>query len=362
MATIPTFLAIAEGKFGVITAKTAVSAVRYFPDRVVGVLDSSAHGRTVQEVIGVGGAIPIVRTFEEGLALRPQAILIGIAPRGGRLPAEWRGWLETAIDRGLEIWSGLHTYLSDDPGLAARAMAKGVRIVDLRKPPEELPVANGRARQVDALVVLTVGTDCNTGKMTAQLQLLHGLEARGLRARFAPTGQTGILVAGWGIAVDAVVGDFVAGAAERLVLEAAREADVVLVEGQGSLFHPGYSGVTLGLLHGSCPAAMILCHQASRRFVGEYHKEPPWVKIPPLAEIVRLHEDAAAWVHPSRVIGVALNTYDLPEDEARAAVERASQETGLPATDPVRFDPAPLVDAVSQAAAARRVARSTTPA
>jgi uncharacterized NAD-dependent epimerase/dehydratase family protein len=353
----PTFLVIAEGKFGVITAKTAVSAVRYFPERVVGVLDSTARGRTVQEVIGFGGAIPIVRSFEEGLALRPEAILIGIAPRGGQLPAEWRGWVEEAIDGGLEIWSGLHTLLGDDPDLAPRARARGVRIVDLRRPPDALPVSSGRARLVDALVVLTVGSDCNTGKMTAQLELLRRLEARGLRTRFAATGQTGILIAGGGIAVDAVVGDFIGGATERLVLEAAGGADVVLVEGQGSLIHPGYSAVALGLIHGACPAAMILCHQASRRFVSEYHPEPPWIAIPPLGELVRLHEQAAAWVHRSRVIGIALNTYDLSESEARAAVERAARETGLPATDPVRFDPAPLVEAVSEAAAARRAAR-----
>ena len=357
MRRTPTFLAIAEGKFGVITAKTAVSAIRYFPGRVVGVLDSTARGRTVEEIVGFGGAIPIVRSFEEGLALRPEAILIGIAPRGGRLPAEWRGWLETAIDRGLEIWSGLHTLLGDDPDLAARARARGVRILDLRRPPDDLPVSSGRARLVDALVVLTVGSDCNTGKMTAQLELLRGLEARGLRTRFAATGQTGILIAGGGIAVDAVVGDFIGGAVEQLVLEVASGADVVLVEGQGSLIHPGYSGVTLGLMHGSCPAAMILCNQASRRFVSEYHPEPPWIRIPPLAQLVRFHEAAAAWVHPSRVIGIALNTYDLPEREARAAVERAADETGLPATDPVRFDSAPLLDAVAQAAAERCAAR-----
>ena len=358
MTRTPTFLAVAEGKFGLITAKTAVSAIRYLPGRVVGVLDSTARGRTVQEVIGFGGAIPIVRSFEEGLALRPEAILIGIAPRGGQLPAEWRGWLEAAIDRGLEIWSGLHTLLGDDPDLGARARARGVRIFDLRRPPDGLPVSSGLARLVDALVVLSVGSDCNTGKMTAQLELLRGLEDRGLRTRFAATGQTGILIAGGGVAVDAVVGDFIGGATEQLVLESARGADVVLLEGQGSLIHPGYLGVTLGLIHGSCPAAMILCHQASRRFVSEYHQEPPWIRIPPLAELVRLHEEAAAWVHASRVIGIALNTYDLPEQEARAAVERAARETGLPATDPVRFDSAPLVEVVAQALAARRAARA----
>ncbi len=358
----PTFLAIAEGMFGVITAKTAVSAIRYFPERVVGVLDSTARGHTVQDVLGFGGAIPVVRTFEEGLALRPQAILIGIAPRGGRLPDEWRGWLETAIDRGLEIWSGLHTYLNDDPDLAARARKRGVRIFDMRKPPEPLPVSNGRARDVDALVVLTVGSDCNSGKMTAMIELERGLKASGVRARFVATGQTGILLAGSGIAVDAVLGDFIGGATEQLVVEAARDADVVLVEGQGSLIHPGYSGVTLGLIHGSCPAAMILCHQPSRRLVGEYHGASAWVPIPPLKDLVRIHEEAAAPVQPSRVIGIALMTYDLPEAAAHEAVRQAQAETGLPATDPVRFGVEPLIGAIARAAAARRAAQAAAPA
>ncbi len=358
MPSAPTFLAIAEGKFGLITAKTAAAAIRYLPGRVLGVLDSTSPARTVQEVLGFGGDVPVVHSFEEGLALRPDAILVGIAPRGGRLPAEWRAWIETAIDRGLEVWSGLHTYLGDDADLAARARRSGARIFDLRRPPGDLPVSSGKARLVDALVVLAVGTDCNTGKMTTQLELIRGLEARGLVTRFAPTGQTGILIAGWGISVDAVVGDYIGGAAERLVLGAAPGADVVLVEGQGSLIHPGYSGVTLGLLHGSCPAAMILCHQTSRRWVSEYHtEETPWIRIPPLAEMVRLHEEAARWIHPAPVIGIALNTYDLSERAARAAVARAERETGLPATDPVRFDAEPLVEAIARAATARRAAR-----
>ncbi|MGA2383727.1 MAG: DUF1611 domain-containing protein [Gemmatimonadales bacterium] len=364
MARAPTFLAIADGSFGVITAKTAVSAIRYLPERVVGVLDSTASARTVEEAIGFGGAIPIVRTLEEGLALRaaPQALLIGIAPRGGRLPAEWRGWIEQAIDRGLEIWSGLHTYLNDDPVLAARARKRGVRIFDLRKPPDVLPVANGRARLVDALVVLTVGSDCNSGKMTALIEIERGLRRRSVGCQFVATGQTGILLAGKGIAVDAVVGDFIAGATEQMVVEAAKGSDVVLVEGQGSLIHPGYSAVSLGLIHGSCPAAMILCHQASRRLVGEYHGASAFLPIPPLARLVHLHEQAAALVNPSRVIGVALMTYDLPEAAARDAVRRAEDETGLPATDPVRFGAAPLIEAIAAAAAARRAARARAPA
>ena len=185
--------------------------------------------------------------------------------------------------------------------------------------------------------MLTVGTDCNVGKMTAQLQLIRRLNERGIRTRFVPTGQTGIMIEGWGIAVDAVVADFIAGAAERLVLEGSKNADVVLVEGQGSINHPGYSGVTLGLLHGSCPDAMILCHQSTRKYIGDY-REAAWLRIPPLSEYVQLYETIGAAVHPTRVIGISLNTYDMNDLEARRACDQAEKETGLPATDPVRFD------------------------
>jgi len=199
-------------------------------------------------------------------------------------------------------------------------------------------------------VILTVGSDCNVGKMTAQLQLRDELVRRGHRARFVATGQTGIFIEGWGIAVDAVVADFVAGAAEQLVLEGANEADIVLLEGQGSVIHPGYSGVTLGLLHGSCPDGLILCHQTTRDYIGDYHGRAPWVKIPPLRELVGIYERAAAPVRPTRVLGICLNTFDLSEQEAGAAVARAALETGLPVTDPVRFDPGPVVEAIVRAA------------
>jgi uncharacterized NAD-dependent epimerase/dehydratase family protein len=155
------------------------------------------------------------------------------------------------------------------------------------------------------------------------------------------------MIEGWGIAVDAVVADFIAGAAERLVLQASDDADVVLVEGQGSINHPGYSGVTLGLMHGSCPDAMILCHQSSREYIGDY-REAAWLRIPPLAEYIRLYETIGSAVHPTKVIGISLNTYDMSDDAARAACEAASKETGLPATDPVRFDAEPLLGAIQQ--------------
>jgi uncharacterized NAD-dependent epimerase/dehydratase family protein/phage shock protein A len=341
----PAYLIIADGDFGPMTSKTANSVIRYRPDRVVAVLDRQHAGRTVADVLGFGGTIPVVGSIAEGLARGADAVLIGIAPQGGRLPAEWRQWLAEALDHGCDLWNGLHTFLTDDPVLSAKAQARGRRIHDLRRPPSGLPIASGLAKRVAPFVVLTVGTDCNVGKMTAQLQLIRRLGDRGLRTRFVATGQTGIMIEGWGIAVDAVVADFVAGAAEQLVLEGSRDADIVLVEGQGSINHPGYSGVTLGLLHGSCPDALILCHQSSREYLGDYREES-WLRIPPLTQYIRWYESIGAAVHPTRVVAISLNTYDLGDLEARQACERAQEETGLPATDPVRFDSGPLVDAV----------------
>jgi uncharacterized NAD-dependent epimerase/dehydratase family protein len=339
------FLILADGEFDPLGSKTANSVIRYLPERVVGVVDHVQAGKTVQEVLGFGGGIPVLASMRDGLALRPDGVVIGIAPIGGRLPDQWRQWLLDALDAGCDLWSGLHTFLADDPVLAERARIRGRQIHDLRRPPADLPVAAGRAKEVEAFVVLTVGTDCNVGKMTAQLELTRQLNQAGLRTRFVATGQTGIMIEGWGIAVDAVVADFIAGAAERLVLEGSREADIVLVEGQGSINHPGYSGVTCGLVHGACPDAMILCHQSTREYIGDY-RQAKWLRIPPLGEYVRLYETVAAAVHPSRVIGISLNTYDMTDEAARHAVQAATRETGLPCTDPVRFGPEPLVEAV----------------
>ncbi len=340
MSPTPRFLVLAEGSFNPVQSKTANACIRYTPERVAAVLDSTQRGKTAEQVLGFGGRIPVVGSVDEGLAHRADALLIGIAPQGGRLPGAWRATILRMLDDGRDVWSGLHTMLGDDAEFAAHAAASGATIHDLRRAPSDLEVARGRVREVDATVVLTVGTDCNIGKMTAALQLLGGLRARGHRVAFAGTGQTGILVDGRGIAVDAVVADFIAGAAERLVLEAARDADIVLVEGQGSIIHPSYSGVAYGLLHGALPHAQVMCAQPSRTAI----RYNDWMAIPPLPDFIALHERVA--LRPAPVIGVALNTLDMTGDAAAAAVERTARETGLPTTDPVRFDPEPLVAAI----------------
>lgn len=344
------FLVLAEGNFGPQTSKTANACIRYVPSEVVAVIDSTCAGSTAAQVLGFGGDIPVFASFAEGLARRPSALLIGIAPAGGQLPAAWRAVVLEALRVGLDVWSGLHTMLADDAALAAAAAASGAVIHDLRRAPIDLEVGSGRVRDLAATIILTVGTDSNIGKMTTQLQLRDVLRAQGHRVSFAATGQTGILIEGRGIAVDAVIADFIAGAAERLTLEAAAEADIVLVEGQGSLIHPSYSGVTLGLMHGALPHAMVLCTQPSRRMV---HRNP-WVPIPPVTAVLRLYEAAMQLVHPAPVIAIAMNTLGLSEAQARSAIDAVQRETGLPATDTVRFDASPVADAVTAFHTARR--------
>lgn len=352
--TRATYLVLAEGALGIHSSKTATSAVRYLRDRVSAIIDSTKAGRTVQDVLGFGGDIPVVASLEEGIekaVVAPSALLVGVAPRGGQLPEGATEVIVAAARKGFDIVSGMHQYLSDIPVIRDAAAEAGVSIVDLRRPPVDLPVSTGRARLVESFNVLMVGTDCNLGKMTAGLEIRDALLAEGEMVAFAPTGQTGIMIEGWGIAVDAVISDFTAGAAELLVLEGAERAGpdgIIIVEGQGSLIHPGYSGVTLGLLHGSLPEAMILCHDVSRTTIrGDNVYD--WVPIPPLSEMVKLYEGVAGWLRPAPVIAIALKTNELSEEDAKAAIRRAQEETGLPVTDPVRFGAGPLARAIIEA-------------
>jgi uncharacterized NAD-dependent epimerase/dehydratase family protein len=323
---------IAEGEFGVLTSKTAACIVRYQPERVVCVIDSTKSGRTAGDVLGYGGRIPIVASVQDAVPLAPDTLLIGIAPRGGSLPPQWRQTLMTAIDRGLNIISGLHTMLRDDPEIANLAAYRGVRIWDIREPVLPDGVSQGALRDKDGLVILTVASDSRSGKMTVAYELAEWLTGKGIDARFVATGQTGILLSGWGVVVDRVPGDFMSRVVEDLTVEALASSRVAVVEGQGSLVHPGYSGVALSIMHGCYPDAMILCHQPTRREIRGYN-----IKIPALGDLIRMHEDVMGPVVPSKVIAIALNTFDLDEAEALAAVDTVEDETGLPATDIVRW-------------------------
>lgn len=325
---------LAESRLLDANAKTAHGLLRYGKDEVVAVIDSTLAGRRALEVMpDLRRDAPIVGSLEEALAHSPTSILVGVAPPGGRLPEAWMAGLREAAEAGVEIVSGLHQRLA--PGFPGR------KVWDVREPPEDVPLFSGEALEVGPKVALTVGTSSAIGKMTATLELERAARAAGVRSEFVATGQTGIVIAGWGICVDAVVSDFVAGAAERLVLEAAKTSpELILVEGQGSLGHPAYSGVTLSLLHGSCPDCLVLCCDAlDDKIMGLVPRPAP-------ALAARLYEEVAALVKPAPVAAVSVNTKGLEDAEAKEFVARISAETGLPAADPLRHSALPILEAV----------------
>ncbi|HEU0303478.1 MAG TPA: DUF1611 domain-containing protein [Gaiellaceae bacterium] len=319
--------------------KTARGILHYSPHPTVAIVDSTRTGEAME-------GVPVVATVAEALEHGPTTAVVGVATQGGRFPPAWRALLTECIEAGLDVESGLHEFLSDDAELSELARAHGVELRDLRRPPADLNVPSGANLELNAKVVLTVGSDCAIGKKTVAVELDREARRQGIASVFCPTGQTGIAIAGWGIAVDAVVADFIAGAAERIVVEGAeRGGRLLFVEGQGSLVHPLYSGVTLGLLHGAAPHALVLCHKAGTTEIEGCPGHP----IPPLRELVELHEAVSLPARKAKVVAVAVNTADLEEDEARRAIAGVEAETGIASDDPVRFGAASLLAAVQAA-------------
>jgi uncharacterized NAD-dependent epimerase/dehydratase family protein len=338
----PRVAILADGLFTRTTAKTAIGVLRYASYQIVAIVDSTKAGTDAADHVGVGRGVPVVATVDDAIARGADVLLIGTAAAGGRIPDAYRPFLSRALERGIAVWNGLHERVLSDPRLAEAAQRGSASVRELREPPAELPIGGHRRPREGVTVVLTVGSDAAVGKMTASLEIVAALRRMGEKTAFVATGQTGIAIAGDGIAVDAVVADFIAGAAEKMVCEAAEHADWVIVEGQGSLTHPGFSGVTLGLLHGTGPDQMVLCHNATRKSMKGYDDGLP---LRDLRELIHIYEDAAAWRRPpgyppARVVAVALNTGDLmssdPPDLAFSWVTGASAATGLPAADPIR--------------------------
>lgn len=340
---------LSEGCFGEQTSKTATGVIRYGAWPIVAVIDSTQAGKTVREVTGISCDAPVVSALDEAMTYQPKALLVGTAPQGGGLPEDWRHILAEALRQGLHLISGLHVFLKDDPVLCQLAGEQNLMLWDVRDPPPEKRVAQHRLRPPASRVITMVGSDCSVGKMVTALELDRGARLRNRRSRFIATGQTGILIAGSGLPLDRIIGDFMAGHLEHAIfqaLESIPPPEWLFVEGQGSLVHPGYSGVTLSLLHGSNPDALILCHNPSLRTIRGYE-----VPLPSLSELVSIYEAAANWPKlPSepraRVVGISLNTKDFSDMEADALLQKAQAETGLPVTDPVRVGVSPLLDAL----------------
>jgi uncharacterized NAD-dependent epimerase/dehydratase family protein len=339
---------LAEGAFNWHSGKTATGVIRYSQDTIVAVIDSQTAGQDVAHALHepLGEGIPVVTDIHAALAYQPDTLLIGVANRGGYLPDAWRGQILTAIDAGLNVVSGLHLFLSDDEELSAAAAHHNVTIWDVRHPPTETRVSDFTPHRAGSHTILLVGSDCATGKMTAALELDREARKHGLDSTFLATGQTGIMIANNGLPVDRLVSDFTAGLVEKMVLDATNEHEWVFVEGQGALNHPGYSPVTLGLIHGSVPDAMIFSHRAGATTIEGYEQ----CLLPTLNRMIAMNEEAISWIRPDRscrVLGLALVTSGLNDDEARNALKLAENETGLPVTDVVRFGAAPLIDALT---------------
>jgi len=322
---------LTEGRLGTFTSKTAASLIRYKPDEVVAVLDSTHAGKKLEDILEIGHGIPIVATLQETLAFDPTSLVIGIATPGGVLPEAWRAVICEAIQNRLEIVNGLHTFLTEDAEFVSLAKSHGARLWDVRQPPAHLDVGRHQVHKLPNLRVLTVGADSSIGKMLAAIEITRAARRAGWDSEFVATGQTGIMIEGSGIAIDTVVSDFISGAVEQLIMER-KHREMLVVEGQGTIIHPSYSGVSLGLLHGAAPQALVLCHQPGRDFLRNLP-----VKIPSYNDLIHVHETIARALFPCEVVAVSLNCAGMTKEEARRAVDAAHRETGLPATDCVKF-------------------------
>lgn len=321
----------AQDSFGVETAKTGIGFIRYGLCETVGVVDKRLAGKTTTDVFKPLPPIKIFNSIEEAKKARPDAdvLLIGIAPSGGQLPKEWVDDIKVAINLKLNIVSGLHDFIEQIPEVKSQASKAGVFIWDLRKNNSKHNIANARLLDYPVKVILTVGTDASVGKMTVALELTKSAKKLQKPAKFIATGQTGMVISGSGVPIDAIVGDFMAGAIEEEIIKASKQGcNIVFVEGQGSILHPGFSGVTLALFHGAMPHKLILCHK-----VGLDYLRNTKIKIQSLRQFINIYENVSIPLREAKVVGIGLNTATLNDYETKEAIKAVEGETGLLADD-----------------------------
>lgn len=325
--------------------KTGLAYLRYGEADVAAVIDHQSAGETLSKLTGIERDVPIVASVTDALAYSPDVLLIGIAPSGGALPEDWYEEVRQGVAAGLCVVNGLHTPMASlVETLPERALAPGQWIWDIRQEPQGLQIGSGKARSLSCQRILTVGTDMGVGKMSASLELDRAARRRGINSKFLATGQGGLMIAGDGIPLDAVRVDFAAGAVEQMVLQFSGDRDLLIVEGQGSLLHPG-STATLPLIRGSQPTGLILVHRAGLKHIHNV----PEVQIPPLPEVVQLYETVASGggaFGKVQVKAIVLNTFGLDAQAAKAEIEQVQQETGLPCADVVRFGAESILVAV----------------
>lgn len=344
-----TSLIYAEGVFGLDTrkkfpmrAKTADGILRYAQYPISGVIDSATHATTAKEVLGrylddsKNNEVPIFSSLSDAQnATNASVLLLGAAPEGGELPQEWENDILTALQQGMHVVSGMHYPLKDNASFREAAEKSGAIIWDVRSDADlqSIPVCSSQAYHIQKPIVLTVGTDAAIGKMTTSYELARAAQKRGLRACVIPTGQTSIMIEGWGVSIDALPADFMAGAVEKMLIEKQDDYDIFFVEGQGSLFHPAFSNTCISLIHGAVPTHMVLVHRPVRKHsIGS-----KLVALPSLKEAIQHYESSILPTYRNtKVIAVALNTSGMTEEDARNATQEAENETGLPVGDVVR--------------------------
>ena len=337
---MPEFTILCPGAFDYILNKTGNMLIRYRPHDVCCVIDQDKAGRTAQDVLGFGGEIPVVSNFKEAEDYSPNALMIGSAPQGGYINKDYRREITAAIQYGCDIYSGMHQFLNDDPELAPLARENAITINDFRRPPDPPHFPKGTWKKRKVKVLLIVGTDCDTGKMTTAWEITERLRKRGRDVRFVGTGQTGIMLGGYGVPVDAVVGDFMAGEIEYAIDEVGDQVDLVIVEGQGSLTNMYYAGVTLGLMHGSMPDYLVMTDEPGREIDVSNNR------MASIGDVMELHLSLMKNFKQSQFLGINLLTLKMAEDLALNEIKNLEKKHKLPVTDLVRFGDRELIDKI----------------
>ena len=324
----------AQDSFAVESAKTGVGFIRYGLCETVAIVDRTLNRKFASDVLTGLPKIPIFESIESAKKNRPDAdvLLLGIAPAGGKLPREWISDIKSAINLKLNIVNGLHDFLENISDVKELALKQKTFIWDVRKYKGDLIVANTKLLDVPMQIVLTVGTDAAVGKMTVSLEFSKAARKNNFQAEFVATGQTGMMISGDGIPIDAIIGDFMAGAIEQQLLKISKKkCNFAFVEGQGSILHPAWSGVTLALYHGSLPHKLILCHRAGNKYLRNTK-----IEIESLNQFIKIYESVSLPLRKAKVVGIGLNTQGLTSEQAINAIKKAEDETGLPADDVVR--------------------------
>lgn len=332
------YVLFAEACFGLFSSKIAASLLRYKAELCVAVVDSTQAGRTVEDVLGYGGSIPVVAKVEDALHARPEVFIVGKGLHSADLPPDWKVPLLSAVQNNLHVVNSIHFRLAGDPDLARAIRDHDVTVWETKDAPI-VPLNKSRVLDLDSWIIHTCGSDSNIGKKTAALEIWYRANKRGITTGFAATGQTGMMVSGHGIAIDGVPGDFMGGAVEQVVLEAAQGNEWVVVEGQGSLNHLAASGVALAILHGALPHALVFCHR-----LGLDRTKFNGTPIAPIPELIRMNEELTMFERPAKVAAVSVNSAGLSDEEFTRAVGELQDRTGLPVTDPCREGADRLID------------------